>query len=80
MRKRSFKTDCVILGMEDMLKGKRKGWEMFKEVRDGWSVCGWRRKARGTNAKSLDIREYIPYIHHYNLLYKLKIKKKQQKR
>lgn len=68
MRERSLKTDCVILGMENMVEGKRKGWGMFKEVRDGWSVGGWRRKAKGTSARSLDVREYIPFVHHYNLL------------
>lgn len=68
MRKRSVKTDCVILGMEDMLEMKRKGWGIFEEMRDSWSVGGWRRKAKGTNARSLDIREYIPFVHHCNLL------------
>lgn len=57
-----------MLGMEDTLEGKRKDWGMFKEVRDGWSVRAWRRKAKGTEAGSLDIREYIPCVHHCNLL------------
>lgn len=68
MRKRSLKPDCIILGMENMLEGKRKDWGVFKEVRDGWSVGGWRRKAKGTEARSLDIREYTPCVHHCNLL------------
>lgn len=78
MRKRSLKTDRVTLGMEDMLEGKRKGWGMFNEMRHGWSVGGWRRKAKGTNARSLDIREYTSFVHHCNLLEKLKIKKKRK--
>lgn len=57
-----------MLGMEDTLEGKRKDWGIFKEVRDGWSVRAWRRKAKGTEAGSLDIREYIPRVHHCNLL------------
>lgn len=65
MRKGNFKTDCVILGTEDMLEEKGKGWGCSKK----W---GMRRKAKGTN-----IREYIPFVHHYNLLQKLKIKKKK---
>lgn len=64
MKKRSVKTDCVILETKDVLEGKRKGWGMFKEMRDGWSVGGWRRNAEGTNASSLDIREHIKSVNH----------------